>query len=173
MEQMNIDRFREIVEAYGADPGHWPASERAAASEFSQSNATAQALLAEAAELDLKIATSESPAASFELSQTILAQGLERIVVSSSPPIEQESTGGIVLVIRRIWSLLSEPVKAPAAALWVFVAVAGVTSGAMATRSDIALDLADEELLSFYGENEGSWVEQFEPEIDKSEGEGA
>ncbi len=49
---MNLGRFRDIVEAYGADSELWPESERAAALALSRSSLPAARLLAGARALD-------------------------------------------------------------------------------------------------------------------------
>lgn len=49
---MTPERFRDIVEAYGAIPRRWPASERAAAETFLRNNAEARDVLAREADLD-------------------------------------------------------------------------------------------------------------------------
>lgn len=49
---MTPERFREIVEAYGAIPRRWPATERAEAEVFARSSAEAQAMLVHEADLD-------------------------------------------------------------------------------------------------------------------------
>lgn len=50
---MNPERFRAIVEAYGAEPSRWPAAERVAAEAFALENeAAAKALLMPEAGLD-------------------------------------------------------------------------------------------------------------------------
>lgn len=52
---MTPDRFRELIDAYGADPTRWPANERKAALAFAQNDARAHAMLAEAKSLDALI----------------------------------------------------------------------------------------------------------------------
>ncbi|CAD6519173.1 hypothetical protein ACFQ3P_07965 [Paraburkholderia sabiae] len=55
---MTPERFRAIVDAYGADARNWPADERAAASAWAeQHRGEADALLAEAAQLDMWLAS--------------------------------------------------------------------------------------------------------------------
>ena len=50
---MDRERFEHILAAYGADPGHWPAQERAAAAAFATAHATdVAASLAQARALD-------------------------------------------------------------------------------------------------------------------------
>ena len=49
---MMLERFRELVDAYGGDPRRWPPTERAPAAELLAASAEARTLLAEAAALD-------------------------------------------------------------------------------------------------------------------------
>ncbi len=49
---MTPERFRQIVEAYGADPQRWPGQERQAAEAFAQADAEAQAVMARESTLD-------------------------------------------------------------------------------------------------------------------------
>lgn len=49
---MLLERFRELMDAYGGDPRRWPPAERASAAELLAQSPEARALLAEAATLD-------------------------------------------------------------------------------------------------------------------------
>lgn len=51
-ERMQLERFRDLVDAYGARPTRWPEAERASAVALLQGSAEAQALLREANRLD-------------------------------------------------------------------------------------------------------------------------
>lgn len=53
---MNLDRFRQIVDTYGADPARWPATERADAAAFLAANAAARRALRGAQRLDAALA---------------------------------------------------------------------------------------------------------------------
>src|SRR5262245_52502325 len=53
---MTIERLREILDAYGADPGHWPEAQRAAMQKLIATSAAAKAALAAAASLDALLA---------------------------------------------------------------------------------------------------------------------
>jgi hypothetical protein len=54
---MTRERFRAIVDAYGADPRRWPVTEREAASTWADAHRSeADALLAQAAQLDTWLA---------------------------------------------------------------------------------------------------------------------
>jgi len=76
---MTPERFRAIVDAYGADARHWPEAERAAASAWAaQHRSEADALLAQAAQLDAWLA---SDAAATDLAPD--AALIERVVASA------------------------------------------------------------------------------------------
>ena len=49
---MQLERFRELVDAYGGDPSRWPAAERGPAAGLLAGSPEARALLAEAGALD-------------------------------------------------------------------------------------------------------------------------
>jgi len=71
---MTAERFRAIVDAYGADPGRWPAEERAAAQAWAaQHRAAAEALLNEAAPLDAWLADATVAAPGVALTRRIAA----------------------------------------------------------------------------------------------------
>jgi hypothetical protein len=49
---MTIERFKVLVEAYGANPARWPEAERALAEAFANATPEAQRILSEASALD-------------------------------------------------------------------------------------------------------------------------
>lgn len=53
---MTPDRFRELLDAYGAEPARWPENEREAALAFANADASAGAMLDETKRLDALIA---------------------------------------------------------------------------------------------------------------------
>lgn len=57
MNALSLDRFRELAEAYGADPARWPPAERAAAKTLLAHDARAQAIRARATSLDTLLAS--------------------------------------------------------------------------------------------------------------------
>jgi hypothetical protein len=68
IETMSLERFKALVEAYGASENAWPASERAAALAFCNANPQARALREEAASLDAILAQAQTvrPSAALE-----------------------------------------------------------------------------------------------------------
>ena len=53
---MNIDRFKILLDGYGADPARWPAAERAAGEAFARTTPEAASLIAAARALDRTLA---------------------------------------------------------------------------------------------------------------------
>ena len=70
---MGLDRFRELMEAYGADPQRWPGNERGAAEALLVQNADAVALHRRAASLDALLNEATLPAAAFDAERMIAA----------------------------------------------------------------------------------------------------
>ena len=58
---MTLQDFRELIEAYGANPSRWPEDRRDAADAFLAGSSEAQAFVADAAELDQMLARVEEP----------------------------------------------------------------------------------------------------------------
>jgi hypothetical protein len=71
---MTPDRFRTIVDAYGADARHWPVNERAAALAWADAHHNeAHALLSASAQLDAWLATDAPPQPDAALTRRIVA----------------------------------------------------------------------------------------------------
>ena len=69
---MTLDRLKEIVGAYGADPARWPATERVAAQDLLERSAAARRLRDEAAALDRILDQAPQAASSALLAARIL-----------------------------------------------------------------------------------------------------
>jgi hypothetical protein len=69
---MSLARFASILDAYGAAPRRWPATERAAAEALLAGSAEARAMLERAAELDRLLDAAEAPAPSPALRAAVL-----------------------------------------------------------------------------------------------------
>jgi hypothetical protein len=69
---MTIERFKGLVEAYGANPARWPEAERAVAEAFANATPEAQRLLAEAAALDHVLAAAPTAPVTRELEMRVL-----------------------------------------------------------------------------------------------------
>jgi len=70
---MTYERFKLLVEAYGANAARWPAGERAAALAFAETSGEARALLDEAAALDRLFDQADTAPVTHELQTRILA----------------------------------------------------------------------------------------------------
>ena len=70
---MNIERFKALVDAYGASPARWPADERAAALSFAETAAEARRLLHGEAALDRLLDAADTLPATRALEDRILA----------------------------------------------------------------------------------------------------
>lgn len=71
---MTLERFRRIVEAYGADPGRWPADERGAAQAFAAAHpALCRPVLDEAVVLDSWLAEDRVEPAGAPLAARLVA----------------------------------------------------------------------------------------------------
>jgi hypothetical protein len=75
---MNIERFKTLVEAYGANPARWPEAERVSALLFAEESADARAALREAATFDRLLDEAETQPATRALEDRILASLPER-----------------------------------------------------------------------------------------------
>lgn len=74
MNTMSCTRLSEILDAYGADPEHWPANERAAALALLASSAEARALAQAAQALDQLLDRWQPLAADVALTARVLAE---------------------------------------------------------------------------------------------------
>ena len=70
---MALDRFRDLLDAYGADPHRWPTDRRAAAEALVAASVEARAARDEAAALDRMLDLAPAPAPSPELMARVLA----------------------------------------------------------------------------------------------------
>jgi hypothetical protein len=70
--ESELARVASVVEAYGADPARWPASEREAVQCLNSSSAQAERVLAQARELDLVLASATPPPQSAALERRLL-----------------------------------------------------------------------------------------------------
>ncbi len=75
---MTPERFRQIVDAYGAAPRRWPADERAAAEAFARHDADAQAMLAREAGFDRMLGAYRIAPAGGALTGAVIASARPR-----------------------------------------------------------------------------------------------
>ena len=93
---MELDRFRYLLEAYGADFRHWPAAERDAAEQLVATSAEAARDRLAAEQLDRLLIADEGP-----VSPASVARVLEGI---ASPPMQRIEAGRAVAATRFGWS---------------------------------------------------------------------
>lgn len=72
MTALSLNRFRELVDAWGADPARWPAQEREAAEALLAQDGRARALQAQAASLDALLSGDRVPPPRPQLRRSIL-----------------------------------------------------------------------------------------------------
>jgi hypothetical protein len=88
-EDMTARRFRDILDAYGADPVRWPDGEREAARAFAASNAEASEWLAEARSLDDMMAVVDA----VEVSERLHFQTVAKMIAANdvTGPMPEEA----------------------------------------------------------------------------------
>lgn len=120
MPDMDLARFADLTDAYGADSGRWPAGERGAAEAFLARSAEARRLRDTAARLDSALAQVTAPAASDALRA--------RLTAAMAPPPPR----GIL-----VW-IAARPLMRPVmlAAVGVLGLYLGMASGAVSTDFD-------------------------------------
>jgi len=72
--RMNIDRFIEIIDAYGSKPEHWPSDEREKASALLAVSEKAQHYQHQASALDALLDKTPAPELPITLQQRVIAQ---------------------------------------------------------------------------------------------------
>ena len=72
-DDMNLDRFKQILDSYGANPDRWPSDERAAAEDLLGRSAEARDLVAEYAALDSILDVLPAGEVSQSLKEAVLA----------------------------------------------------------------------------------------------------
>lgn len=143
---MSERRFKELIAAYGADAGRWPALERAAAQELLRTRPDLADLRSDEAELDTVLADWRAPEIPASLSQRILDSFPTRL-----PQMEEFS------VTRFLRLLFGGREGAPAfamASIVLLLALGGL--GGMLGSSAYYHDPGDTVILSqAFGSNDG------------------
>jgi hypothetical protein len=137
---MNIERFRTLVEAYGANPARWPEAERVAALLFAEQSAEARAALQEATAFDRLLDEAETQPATRALEDRILASFPER------------KRGAFAALVERVRWI---PAAAVACSLVLGLAV-GAALPSLAGVRDTAIDPA---LIALVGVEGDPWLE--------------
>jgi hypothetical protein len=71
-EETSLARFKQVVDAYGAEPGRWPADERKRLLAFAASSSHARAHWAQAGRLDDALSKHASPPVSPDLADRLI-----------------------------------------------------------------------------------------------------
>jgi hypothetical protein len=127
-EPMTMERFRAIVEAYGASPAHWPADERAAAQAFLAVHAEARARMDEEALLDRLLDAVPATRPSVALKERLMPRQLPR-----------DSGAWLSRLIAALWPEASSPWPAG-------VLAASIALGILIGIATPAIDLTSQEL---------------------------
>ena len=97
MMMMGLDRFRELLDAYGGEPARWPANERAAAEALMAGNTEAARLRIRAAALDALLDKAADPASVIDADRLIASITAEpqrtAEIVTLRPAIKQSGSG--------------------------------------------------------------------------------
>jgi len=140
---MQPERFRDLVDAYGADPLRWPAEERAAMEAFRAANPQAEVWCRDAQRLDLVLAA--YPVGSLDL--------VERVVESvPRSPLER----CLAWILPSEHTLWWRPALAAALPLALGIGI-GLTSGA--ESGSAAMDWASLEQGLLDGGTESAWYD--------------
>jgi hypothetical protein len=134
---MGLDRFRELLDAYGAEPGRWPANERGPAEVLLTRDAEAARLRKQAASIDalLDRAMLAPPVIDAErLIASITAEPQRTAEIVTLRPARRPSAGGFWLKVASL---------AAAAAIGFLVGVTQLTGLGDTTTPTSGVELAD------------------------------
>jgi hypothetical protein len=134
---MGLDRFRELMDAYGAEPARWPANERAAAEALLAVNAEAAQLRKRAAALDALLDKAAGMASAIDaerLVASVTAQPQRSAEIVQLRPARSASPGTFWLKVASL---------AAAATIGFLVGVTQLANFGDPTSSSSGLELAD------------------------------
>ena len=134
---MGLDRFRELMEAYGADPQRWPGNERGAAEALLTQNAEAVTLHRRAASIDALLDSAALPAAAIDaerLIASVTAQPQRTAEIVTLRPVRKQSGSGFWLKVASL---------AAAAAIGFFVGVSQLGGLGDPSTPSTGVELAD------------------------------
>lgn len=125
-KEITLERFKAIVDAYGASAERWPPSERKGALALLAASPEARACLAEASALDGLLANSPAGAPSAELIERLVA-ARPRPALASAP--SRKSRGFFGDLLAAVWPYGSPalPTGALAASIMLGVALGSVS----------------------------------------------
>ena len=136
---ITLERFKDLVAAYGADPARWPERERLAALDLLQRSADARSVMEEARAIDRLLDLSPTTSVSSDLQTRILA----------ALPQGGSSGSGITAFLASL--LPGRPAWVPAAAFALSLAL-GIGAGAYApTLAGLEIGGRDAALIAMSG----------------------
>ena len=155
-KRMTLERFKQIVEAYGAAPERWPVGERDAAIVFVSQTPAAAEILEQERLLDAALGTVENIIPSAQLSETILSDAANVLRPVGTEELSAGQQPGWLNGIRRLltdidrmdWSL--KGLMQPGAVL-ACAALAGLVTGAYLPGDAVSETLyafEDEDILN-------------------------
>lgn len=100
---MPLDRFRSLLDAYGAAPERWPGEERAAATALLADSGDARTLRRAAMSLDDALDLVEAPALSPELARRVEDLVYQRPAMVAQPLITRPSLAHRLRIWRAAW----------------------------------------------------------------------
>ena len=100
---MKIQRFEQLVRAFGANPELWPAGEREAAELLLASSAEARRVMEQELRLDVILARSPEPALGSALLDRIVANAMAQPQVRSAPKAAPRRWFSMDLGFGRLW----------------------------------------------------------------------
>ena len=155
---MTEERFRILIEAYGAAPARWPEAERLAAARFAATDPAAHAILEEALKLDGLMAALPTPDMPLSLVDKVLeSAAVETLVAAAAAPKPAQAPEGFWRSVRALWPLAPRwapmGVLAGAAALGMVVglnleSVISPEAGLYAANEQVAFRLPDDQDLA-------------------------
>ena len=142
-QMMTAERFKTLLEAYGAEIARWPDAERLAAHAYAQSAPEAGARLAEAAQLDAVLAALPAPALPAGLEAAILAEARKL-----GPARKAGAAAALGGVLHALWprAALWKPASIFASAL-VLGALIGVNLFGLLASSEMSI--AHDDVLAY------------------------
>ena len=102
---MTEERFRILIEAYGAAPERWPEAERLAAARFAATDPSAHAILEEALQLDGLMGALPTPDMPLGLIDKVLESAAVETLAAAAVPKPVPAPEGFWRNLRALWPL--------------------------------------------------------------------
>lgn len=155
---MTLDRFAQLISAYGADAGRWPNDERAGAHALLAHSAEAQAMLETERALDVLLDAVPPPQPSASLQARIMAGVPARAPAAAARPAETGLrgvfAGAVGAVMPEVWRPASVFGMAAVLGIVLGLNMMGPLSRAMTTAAITAQDDVLAYAFPAYGESD-------------------